>query len=424
MLNKIKRHSVSGCRFFTFTLLSVYDINKGKETALRAGNVIDQEESIRHLQACMKGIAEDMTQNMTTDKINIITADMNPFSVMSRTPVETVKSILGRIGLAYSEGLPKDAYVMAFYQALIDDPNLILRMLPGDMIDFIMDVWENDELEMDDMDWNYVEYLRIFGLLSSGFADDQEGSGRKVLYRIPEARDRFYFLFKSKKSRNLIKRYTHWDKLIAGSMFYYGVIDLEILHSIFIKVSKYAISFDEFFSYIKCRSSLWSFGAILTSGSRKHMYFQIYEVENPDLTLLYIREHKNLRHKKVSVEQLLYISESGGINNHWKGVAEFGDLVIDHMKIDYLRATVLLQKLVRMIRNSAGFDSLVKEVSSLEYHSEKEKEQMRQIIKTLYYHIPVFEYKGFNRAEYEKLFHEKQLKNREKLFTIIEGGKG
>ena len=363
-----------------------------------------------------------MEENMTYEKVNIVTADFDTFSVMSKTPVETVKSILGRIGLDYTEGLHKDAYVMAFYQELIDDPNLILRMVPGEMIDFVMDVWEQDQMEMDEMSWNYVEYLRIFGLVSSGRLEE-EGKIKKVLYRIPESRDRFYFLFKSKKSRNLIKRYNHWDKLIAGSMFYYGVIDLEIFHNIFIKVSKYALSYDEFFSYIKCRSSLWSFGAILISGSGRHMYFQSYEVENADMTLLYIREHRKLHYKKINVDQLIYIAESGGVDNRWKGVSEFGELLIDTMNMDYFQVTVLLQKLIHMIRNSASYDSLIKEVKSLDYRSEKQWEKMNQVIRSLYYHIPVFEYKGFTRSEFEKLFHEKQLKNREKLFTIIDGGK-
>ena len=363
-----------------------------------------------------------MEENMTYEKVDIVTADFDTFSAMSKTPVETVKSILGRIGLDYTEGLHKDAYVMGFYQELIDDPNLILRMVPGEMIDFVMDVWEQDQLDMDEMSWNYVEYLRIFGLVSSGRIQEN-GENKKFLYRIPESRDRFYFLFKSKKSRNLIKRYSHWDKLIAGSMFYYGVIDLEIFHSIFIKLSKYALSYDEFFSYIKCRSSLWSFGAILISGSGKHMYFQSYEVENVDMILLYIREHRKLHYKKISVDQLLYIAESGGIDNRWKGVSEFGELLIDTMNMDYFQVTVLLQKLIRMIRNSTSYDSLIKEVKNLDYRSEKQWEKMNQVIRSLYYHIPVFEFKGFTRSEFEKHFHEKQLKNREKLFTIIDGGK-
>ncbi len=365
-----------------------------------------------------------MAENLSYDQVKIVTADFGAFSIMSRTPVETIKAILGRIGVEYSEGLHKDAYVMAFYQALVDDPNLIIKMLPGDMIDLVMDIWENDQLEMDEMSWNYVEYLRIFGLASSGIPDyDINGKKQKVLYRITESRDRFYFLFKSRKSRNLIKRYSHWDKLIAGSMFYYGVIDMEVFHNIFIKVSKYAISFDDFFSYIKCRSSLWSFGAILMSGSGKHMYFQNYEVENPDLILLYMREHRKLRHKKITVDQLLYIADSGGIDNRWKGVSEFGDLLIDDMDMDYMQVTVLLQKLVKMIRNSASYDSVMNEMKKLDIRSERQEEKMRQVVRNLFYHIPVFEYKGFSRSEFEKLSHEKQLKNREKLFTIIEGGK-
>ena len=46
-------------------------------------------------------------------------------------------------------------------------------------------------------------------------------------------------------------------------MYYYGFIETRTLYSLFLKVSKKVISYEDFLLFIKCRTSLWPFGAIL-----------------------------------------------------------------------------------------------------------------------------------------------------------------
>ena len=45
---------------------------------------------------------------------DIVLGDMEASSVMQKTPVETVKSILSRIGIEFEEGLPKETYITAW----------------------------------------------------------------------------------------------------------------------------------------------------------------------------------------------------------------------------------------------------------------------------------------------------------------------
>ena len=80
---------------------------------------------------------------------------------------------------------------------------------------------------------------------------------------VDEMKDRFYFLLKSRKSQKVLSVYEEWEKIITGYMYYYGFIETRTLYSLFLKVSKKVVSYEEFILFIKCRSSMWAFGAIL-----------------------------------------------------------------------------------------------------------------------------------------------------------------
>ena len=86
-------------------------------------------------------------------------------------------------------------------------------------------------------------------------------------------------------------------RLLPDIMYYYGFIKTRTLYSLFLKVSKKVVSYEEFILFIKCRSSMWAFGAILKDFTGKNEYFQYLSVENADLLLTYIREHEELPYK-------------------------------------------------------------------------------------------------------------------------------
>ena len=79
------------------------------------------------------------------------------------------------------------------------------------------------------------------------------------------------------------------------------------LTSLFLKVSKKVISYEDFLLFIKCRTSLWPFGAILKDTFEKNEYFQYLNVENPDMLLEYVRQHENLPYKPIKLEAGNYL---------------------------------------------------------------------------------------------------------------------
>ena len=170
-------------------------------------------------------------------------------------------------------------------------------------------------------------------------------------------------------------------------------------------------------------TSLWPFGAILKDTFEKNEYFQYLNVENPDMLLEYVRQHENLPYKPIKLEDLMYVSDAAGIDNRWRGVSELGNLFIDKMGLNYYRATVLVRTLLIMIKNGSSYEKLQEKVSILSFENAQIREEVQQAVRQIFENVPVFEYKGYSRAEYKRLSYQKQLKKRKNLFTIIDGGK-
>ena len=273
-----------------------------------------------------------MQDRYVADEARVSISSLEAETIMKSTPVQTVKSILGRIGIEYEDGLPKEAYISALKE------------------EFLTEVWENSVIAMTEERWNYIEYLKIFGFLAYQMGNPVTDEPNRLIV-VEEMKDNFYFLLKSRKNRKLLSVYDEWEKIITGFMYYYGFIETRMLYSLFLKISKKVISYEDFLLFIKCRTSLWPFGAILKDTFEKNEYFQYLNVENPDMLLEYVRQHENLPYKPIKLEDLIYVSDAAGIDNRWRGVSELGNLFIDKMGLNYYRATVLVRTLLIMIKN-------------------------------------------------------------------------
>lgn len=363
-----------------------------------------------------------MQDRYVADEARVSISSLEAETIMKSTPVQTVKSILGRIGIEYAEGLPKEAYISAFKEEFCSEPKWVLLMLPKVMLDFLTEVWENPVIAMTEERWNYIEYLKIFGFLAYQMGNPVTDEPNRLIV-VEEMKDNFYFLLKSRKSQKILSLYEEWEKVITGFMYYYGFIETRTLYSLFLKASKKVISYEDFLLFIKCRTSLWPFGAILKDISGKNEYFQYLNVENPDMLLEYVKQHGELPYKSVKFDDLIYVSDAAGIDNRWQGVSQLGNLLIDKMGLNYYRATVLVRTLLIMIKNGSPYEKLQEKVDVLSFENVQIKEEVQQAVRQLFENVPVFEYKGYSRAEYKRLSYQKQLKKKRNLFTIIDGGK-
>ena len=353
---------------------------------------------------------------------DIVQGDMEASSVMQKTPVETVKSILSRIGVEFEEGLPKETYIAALKEEFCNNSEWILKMIPRHFLEFLLSIWEKTEIEVSLEEWDYLEYLKIFGLVTfkKGNPITDEPN---LIYCILEMRDRFYFLLKSRKSRALMEQYEEWEKIICGLMYYYGMVEVAVLHENFMRVTKRVIPYGEFLTFVKCRCSLWAFGVLLRDVQRQKDYYQCVNVENPEMLLMYIQQHNDLSYKNIGKEDLFYISEAAGIDNRWPGVSELGTFMLDEMHMNYYRATVMVKTLLLMIQNGCEWGDLKEKMAVLPFDSPDMEDKVYDIVKVLYESAPLYELKGYSRKEYEKMFRQKQLKKKREMFTIINGRK-
>ena len=220
-----------------------------------------------------------------------------------------------------------------------------------------------------------------------------------------------------------MEQYEEWEKIICGLMYYYGMVEVAVLHENFMRVTKRVISYGEFLIFVKCRCSLWAFGVLLRDVQRQKDYYQCVNVENPEMLLMYIQQHNDLSYKNIGKEDLFYISEAAGIDNRWPGVSELGTFMLDEMHMNYYRATVMVKTLLLMIQNGCEWGDLKEKMAVLPFDSPDMEEKVYDIVKVLYESAPLYELKGYSRKEYEKMFRQKQLKKKREMFTIINGRK-
>ena len=136
-----------------------------------------------------------MQDRYVADEARVSISSLEAETIMKSTPVHTVKSILGRIGIEYEDGLPKEAYISALKEEFCSEPKWVLLMLPKVMLDFLTEVWENSVIAMTEERWNYIEYLKIFGFLAYQMGNPVTDEPNRLIV-VEEMKDNFYF-FKS-----------------------------------------------------------------------------------------------------------------------------------------------------------------------------------------------------------------------------------
>ena len=362
-----------------------------------------------------------MDEDRRTEIAAISSIDIHPSSVMTGLSKKMIQSMLDRMGVEYADGMPKEAYLIAWHDAFCYDRNWIIRFLPGHYIDFLIEIWESDSMEMDSLRWDMVKNLKLFGLLAykKGHIQPQD-SGE--IYVIESMKRHFYFFLKSRRNKKNRERLQGWEDVFLGLSYYYGICSFADMHKIFCQISKETVSYDELRRFISCRLELWGAGSIVRVSDGKE-YFVNQNVENPDMILMYLDSHRNLDYKNLSRDDLLYVRQSYGIDNRWKGVSELGSYLVQDMQMSYYRSTVLIHTLILAIQNGSDLCQLRKTVDTMISQDTEAREELDSFLQLMYYHIPLYEYKGYSRAEYQKIQEETERKDRKNHFTIFQGGK-
>lgn len=72
-----------------------------------------------------------MQDRYVADEARVSISSLEAETIMKSTPVQTVKSILGRIGIEYEDGLPEGRHIFpALKEEFCSEPKWVLLMLP------------------------------------------------------------------------------------------------------------------------------------------------------------------------------------------------------------------------------------------------------------------------------------------------------
>lgn len=372
-----------------------------------------------------------MQNNYQENYALCVYGEMDAASIMRGISVQSIKTILMQMGIEYVDNLPAETYIMAFLDEFSDNGDWILKMIPASALDYLLDIWEQAEIDdelfespmiwVEEEDWESLQYLRLFGLLTfrKGNAATDEPN---VIYIVKEMRDQFYFHLRSKRSQALIEKYDMWESAVRGLMYYYGLIEMEDLCQQFSGSIKEKVDFEEFFLFIKVRSTLWTFGAFLYDQRYGKKYYAISDAENPDLILMAASTHNELAYKEIKYDNLVYVSDAGGIDNRWDGISELGTILVDEMNMNYYRATVFIKTIISLVQNNYSYNELKNKLDLICSDYDMNYRDIMEALQSIYYSVPVFELKGYSRKEYYQIQNKLNQKRKRERFKVIKGG--
>ncbi len=360
-------------------------------------------------------------------------SDLDSAAIMRGIAADTIGALLLTMGVELPEQMPKEAYITVFLEEFMNNGDWILKILPAEALDLLLDIWdqietaEDDEelppaIWVEDEEWEYLQYLRLFGLVTykkgNSFANEPN-----IVYIVREMKDAFYFHLRSKNSQRLMEQYDTWETVIRGLMCYYGVIDVQEMYHRFMKaVPDCSADLNEFLIFLRVRSMLWSFGSFLRDNEHNIDYYMMYEVENPNQIIRRIQKYPDLTYKEVGAEDLIYVSEAAGIDNRWEGITTIGTFLIDEVEMDYYRTTVFIRTMISMIHNGYRLGELKENALMITAGTDFSPETVYEGLEQMYYSVPVFELRGYSRREYDQMRQLWIEEKRKKQFRVIRGG--
>jgi len=372
--------------------------------------------------ACFdSGKGERMEEHNRIETVKCTSADTHPISAMGRMSVKTVQSFLKIMGIEYEKGLPAEAYLMAWHEEFCGNREWVLLMLPKPYLLLLLEIWDSDTVEMDPIRWDMIQNLKMFGFLNYRRGNDRNHMESEIFVNL-SMKQNFFFLLKSRESRKKMDRYDKWENALLGMLYYYGIVPMNDLHSLFREAVGEEISYDRFVTFVRCRADLWGHGTFLKD-RKKQEFFMIRNVESAELTLLMIREHQDLPYKRTDYYDLEYVRNGFGIDNRWDGVSELGSFLVQDMDMSYYRSTVLVHTILVSIQNGMTLEKILEKIGFISFYDEEDRKTAEKYVNIMYESIPVYEYKGYSRSEYRKICLKNDRNKRRKRFTMLPGGK-
>lgn len=349
------------------------------------------------------------------NQVLVSAIDVDMASVICQNSRDSLYAFLKRMDLYVEPDWDKEVLAMLLRDTILENPEYILSIYGREILDFLIELWESDSVELYQSGWSIVGQLKLLGFVDVKYTEGPDGTSGTI-YMVNEARDAFYFYLKSRTAKMLMEHYYIWEVLVRGLLIHYGIISFNRLYYLFCRLIKSPVDDAEFHRFLSVRMELFHFGGFALEKSANVEYYQSYEVTDPEQVLEKRQENSKLDYFFPDYEDVLYIAQNNGMGE-WDGIGALAEIFLQLLDIEYYKTVITIKSCILMIQNDESPSQVEEHIYQCCPEGRKYQDKMKSAVLSLYNSVPVYSLKGWNRKSLRK-------KHRSELpFTMIRGGK-
>lgn len=349
-----------------------------------------------------------------SNRVSIRTLDIDMASVISKNSLENLRAFVNRFEICEVEAIEKDGLALILKETILEHPEYILYIHSREALAFLMDLWESEEMVLNQADWALVGQLQLLGFLDYSFNSEKPQEGN--IYLVKEAKDNFYFFLRTRQAAQKMEKFDIWERVIKGMMTFYGIISFNRLYFYFCRCMQEPIDDEDLHTLLSIRISLWSFGCLVVENASGLEYYESFDVKVPAKIVDVCEQDKDRDYKKLNKEELLYVADNNGFGL-WDGLSELADVLMDCLYIDYYQTVVILKSALLMVQNGEDTGHVVDGVIQWCPGGEIYRTEIFRGVREIYNSAPIYSLKGWSRTE------KKENEKPKPSFTVLEGGK-
>lgn len=349
-------------------------------------------------------------------KIKIYTMEREMASVIGQNAKENLYAFIKRMNHPVEEHWEKEVLAAALRDLVVERPEYLLYIYDKECLEFLLRLWESEELELTRAEWSMLGQLRLLGIVDYGYPERAKQEIDSI-YLTEEAREHFYFYLKSKSTRHFMNKYEDWESILRGMMSFYGILSFSRLYFYFCKVCQEPVDDEVLHLFLSVRLSLLSFGSFAVEKGSQTEYYQNYEISNPEKVLDYRTEEQRMEYYLPSYDTLYFIGNNNGLGE-WEGVHRLADLLMNELGTEYYKTVVVIKSCVLMLQNGETLEDTLAQFTQWCPESDGYEVEIKKAVRQLYDTVPIYRLKGWSR---EKLRQKDQKHHY--AFRVIQGGK-
>lgn len=348
-------------------------------------------------------------------RVRVSNRKVDMTSVICQNSRDSLAAFVKRLEIDIEPTWDKEVFSVLIRDMLLNQPESLIFVYGRATLEFLIELWESDEIELYPSSWTALDQLKLFGFVDISQASLKDNKD-PVIYMVQEARDKFYYYLKSKTAKAKMDYYSNWEIIIRGLLSYYGIISTNQLYCLFCRAIKEPVDDISFYYFLYIRMDLFHFASIVLAKNRLMEYYKSYEVTDAANVLRQRQQIGPAEYYLPTEEDLLYPAQNSGLGN-WDGIRELAEILIDLMQVEYYETVIIIKACIVMLQNGESPQMLEDYLLRCCPEIQKFQDKMKAAVLSLYDSVPIFSLRGWSRKKLRK-------RQRDQIpFRLIQGGK-